>query len=118
MSTIGEALDVLEAALFVGREAELAASEQWLTATTGATSIRYVRGHGGLGKSALLRAFARRARALGRPVILLDSREFPHTPEEFLRALAPPSGDEERRPLQDAHVAAAQGGLDSCVARW
>ena len=54
MPTIAEALGSLEQELFVGRAAELAAFEQWLTADTKHPIILNVTGPGGVGKSTLL----------------------------------------------------------------
>ena len=65
MPTIGEALGSLEEELFVGRGRHLAEFRQCLLAETSLPSILDVSGHGGVGKSALLRTFARTARQLG-----------------------------------------------------
>src|SRR4051812_34518970 len=83
----GEAIQALEDESFVGREQELAFFEDWLAREVIAPEILNLSGHGGVGKSALLRAFARIARRMGRPALLLDSRDFPHTPQGLLGAL-------------------------------
>ncbi|MEV1077962.1 ATP-binding protein [Streptomyces sp. NPDC050211] len=62
--------DVLEAArdrAFVGRAAELALFRSALTGDSGACPVHYLHGPGGIGKSTLLRRFAREARRAGRP---------------------------------------------------
>lgn len=89
MPTIGDSIAFLEEQLFFGRERELAEFQSWLT--TGSEPVLNLTGHGGVGKSTLLRAFARQAVRLGRKVIWLDSREFRHTPEGLLGAIGAPS---------------------------
>ena len=88
MPTLDASIRDREAALFVGRAHELDAFRQWMGTDTGLPEVLNVYGHGGVGKSALLHAFARAARALGRTAVLVDSRDFPHTPEGLLAALA------------------------------
>ena len=83
----------LEERWFVGRERELAVFEQWLTTATPVPAVLTVTGRGGVGKSSLLRAFARRAGALGRSVVAIDCRDIPRTPEGLLSALAPLCAD-------------------------
>jgi energy-coupling factor transporter ATP-binding protein EcfA2 len=86
--TLGDALRSLEQRLFVGREAEMAAFRDWLLDRASPTpEILYVYGPGGVGKSTLLRAFARAAEALGRAAVLVDGREVAPTPNGLLRAL-------------------------------
>src|SRR2546421_12831540 len=89
MPTFTEALAELDEQRFVGRTPELALFTEWLLSTPSVPELLNVSGRGGVGKSTLLRAFARRARELGIPVVLADSRDFPHTPDGLLRALAP-----------------------------
>ena len=61
--TIGEALDDLEAGLFVDREQELTTFAAWLEADD-APPVLNVIGRGGMGKTTLLGAFRRdRARS-------------------------------------------------------
>lgn len=91
MPTIGDSLSFLEERLFFGREREIAEFQSWLIAGSGAEPVLNVTGHGGVGKSTLLRAFARQAVRLGRKVIWLDSREFRHTAEGLLAAIGAPS---------------------------
>ncbi len=97
MPTFGEAVGALEDELFVGRERELAEFEQWLTAERPTLELLNVSGRGGVGKSALLRAFARTAPRLGRPVVMVDGRAFPHTPRGLLQALLREEGHTRAR---------------------
>jgi len=85
--TIGDTLSSLENELFVGREQELTRFQLWLETGAPAPGILNVTGRGGIGKSALLRAFVRLARSQDRPALLVDSRDFPHTLEGFHFAL-------------------------------
>lgn len=92
-ASLGDFQVLREERWFVGREHELAVFEEWLATAGPAPTVLLVTGHGGIGKSTLLRAFARRARALGDRVVLLDCRDFPHTPEGLAAALAPEAVD-------------------------
>jgi hypothetical protein len=60
---------------FAGREVELAFIDRCLRADPPA-SVVHICGPGGIGKSALLRAAARRARSLGWEVLSVDGREL------------------------------------------
>jgi len=71
-----DAADAADARGFVGREQELAAVDDLLDADT-SSRILYVHGPGGIGKSAFLRAAARRAISLGEDVAILDARALP-----------------------------------------
>ena len=75
MPTIGEALDALEASLFVGREAHVEEFRGWIGERTGGPSILAVSGPGGIGKSSLLGAFARVGQEQGRSVFWADGRD-------------------------------------------
>lgn len=61
--------------LFVGREAERERFENWMTAEADRAAILSVFAPGGFGKTTLLRAFARSARAAGRRVMGVDGRD-------------------------------------------
>jgi hypothetical protein len=87
MRTVGQAVSGLDEQLFVGREQELAAFRQWLVADTDLPETLNVSGPGGMGKSALLRAFCRIALEVGRPAVLADAHTFRATPEGLLHAL-------------------------------
>ena len=88
MPTIGEALGALEARLFVGREADLGDFRRWLDAAQPTHSILNVSGPGGIGKSALLGAFARAGLEAGRTVVAADGQDIvPPTPDALRQAL-------------------------------
>ncbi|WP_436794379.1 hypothetical protein [Actinospongicola halichondriae] len=70
---IGELVADLDAARFTGRDEILALVDAALADRTTA-SVLLVHGDGGVGKSALLRAIARRSDDTGRPVWTLDGR--------------------------------------------
>lgn len=92
--TMGTVLDAREDALFVGREEHRVRFREWLDARAPVPELLNVHGPGGVGKSALLRCFAKTARTLGREVVLADGRAFPPTAEGLLAALAPvPPGE-------------------------
>jgi DNA-binding winged helix-turn-helix (wHTH) protein len=76
----------------VGRSGELAVLLRMLEED--GPRIVYVHGIGGIGKSALLAAFAARARALGTVVIALDGREFEPSERGFLGAIGAALGDD------------------------
>ncbi len=96
MPTIREAVEALEERLFVGRAQDLETFERWLGPDDGgAPQLLNVHGPGGVGKSALLGAFRRVSERAGRPVVTIDGRSVPPTPEDFLSAatggsIAPP----------------------------
>ena len=82
----------LDAKRFVGRAAALALADGALSGTSD-HRILHVHGPGGVGKSALLRAIERRARAAGRPVVHLDGRLVQPEPDALLAAIAPAAAD-------------------------
>jgi AAA ATPase-like protein len=71
---------------FVGRQAELSLFKAALTGDARACPIHYLHGPGGIGKSMLLRRFAREARLAGRTVVEVDGRTAAPTPEGFAEA--------------------------------
>jgi hypothetical protein len=73
--TLAARLEDRDRGRFVGRESELAFLDRCMEADPPASVIHVV-GPGGIGKSALLRAAARRARAIGWEVVSLDGREL------------------------------------------
>jgi DNA-binding CsgD family transcriptional regulator len=84
LQTMGEREDFY----LVGRTRELEIFEQFLETTGKSTrSIWNIFGTGGIGKSTLLDAFARRAASRDAFFILVDSRDFVHTGEDFCRYL-------------------------------
>ena len=78
MRTLGARVVGLDAARFVNRAGELGLLERLLD--DGARVV-LVHGPGGVGKSALLREFARRARARGRSVYWVEGRELAPAPD-------------------------------------
>jgi hypothetical protein len=85
--TLGQVLAELDAELFVGRDAEQSVFREWLAESGSPPRLLYVWGPGGVGKSALLRAFERSAAELDRPAFLVDGREVAPTPDGLLGAL-------------------------------
>lgn len=93
MSTVRAALETMEAALFVDRQAESEQFARWLEADAPHPEILQITGHAGIGKSALLREFARRAQALGRsPIAYVDGGAIAPTESEFTRAVTGEEG--------------------------
>lgn len=87
MRTIGEALDLADQQLFVGRRDEIDAFSGWLREEPPFPAIWNVVGTGGTGKSALLRAFRRVAQDAGLRVIFVDGAAISATRDDLLRAL-------------------------------
>jgi hypothetical protein len=73
--TLAARLEDRDRGRFAGREAELAFIDRCLESDPPA-SVVHICGPGGIGKSALLRAAARRARSLGWDVVSVDGREL------------------------------------------
>lgn len=78
---------VARAQWFVGRRAELEALRAWLTCPD-ARPLRFLVGPGGIGKTALSRAFYREARASGHPALFLDARSIAPSPPAVMAAVA------------------------------
>src|SRR5262245_28025946 len=92
--------------MFVGREAELGSL---LTVLDEAGPVLvYVHGIAGVGKSALVSAFAGRARSAGATVVPLDCRSIEPTDRGFIHSLASAVGSRASTP---AAVAGGVGGL-------
>jgi hypothetical protein len=72
---------------FIGRQAELDVLAAALAARKPPFSVLHVHGPGGVGKSTLLREFARLARAAGRPVVTVDGRDVDPSRQGLARAL-------------------------------
>ncbi len=96
MFTMGDALNLLGETLFVGRGRELAIFTEWLGHDSLPPEILNVSGHGGVGKSTLLRSFARSAREAGWGVLSVDCSDLPHTPDGLFDALVAPNLDGAR----------------------
>jgi hypothetical protein len=108
--TLGTRLASRDAASFVGRPSELARLGQLLSPDPSA-SVVLLHGPGGVGKSALMREFARRAAARGWSPLLLDGRDLAPLAEEIETALAPAFG--AQRPLVLLDSWERLGALDS-----
>ncbi|MCX4750500.1 ATP-binding protein [Kitasatospora sp. NBC_01287] len=89
MVSVGERLSRTRERAFLGREEELGRFGEALAGDPRAPFAFYVFGPGGIGKSALLRCLADRARAAGRPLLELDGRFVGRDPDDFERAAAP-----------------------------
>jgi hypothetical protein len=72
---------------FVGRLAEIELFRSALLAPELPFAVLYVHGPGGVGKTTLIREYARLAGECGRPVIHLDGRTIESSPPGFLLAL-------------------------------
>ncbi|MGP4048449.1 ATP-binding protein [Streptomyces sp. 2A115] len=78
---------------FAGRVAERALFRSALAGEPGASPVLFLQGPGGIGKSTLLRRFAREAREVGRLVVEVDGRTVPATPEDFEQAAGKAIGE-------------------------
>lgn len=83
--TLGERLQRLRAARFVGREAELRRFQAMLDGRD-PHALLFIHGPGGIGKTTLLSEFARLAEQAGRNVVALDGRLIPASQEAFVDA--------------------------------
>lgn len=80
---------------FVGREAEIDLFRSALLAAEPPFVVLHIYGPGGVGKTTLLREYARLAAESGRPVIRLDGRNLDPSPPGFLLALDQALGNTE-----------------------
>ncbi len=76
---LGRHVDGAEAAVFQGRQAELAAVLGRLAEPARLPGVMALTGPPGIGKTAVVYALARACRAQASDVLILDSRDFPHT---------------------------------------
>lgn len=94
---VGEQVTASAATGIVGRDRELKALREVLRDS--GPSVAHVHGQPGIGKSALLQAFAAEARQRGVAVVMLDCREVEPTPVGFAGTVARkagiPEGDAE-----------------------
>jgi hypothetical protein len=86
--TLRDRLAASRHARFVGREAEQALFRSALSAARLPFHVLFVYGPGGVGKTALLHAFAHAAAEHGVPAVYLDTRDVAPTPEAFTNAVA------------------------------
>ncbi|MFO1198772.1 MAG: ATP-binding protein [Burkholderiaceae bacterium] len=91
--TLADKLAAARRARFVGRTDEIACFERMLAGDDEA-AVMFVHGPGGIGKTTLLREFARRAEAHGRVVVALDARDVQASPLALRAALAQSLGSE------------------------
>lgn len=87
---------------FVGRAAERALFRSALAGDSCGLPVLYLHGPGGIGKSALLRWFARAALEAGRLVVEVDGRTVPATPAGFEQATGRAIGEPGSVLLVDA----------------
>src|SRR5688572_1779862 len=80
---------------FVGRKAELELFRSALLVDEPDFVVLHIYGPGGIGKTTLLREYARLAMEAGRPVIRLDGRNLEPSPPGFLLALRQAFGVED-----------------------
>jgi DNA-binding CsgD family transcriptional regulator len=95
----------MESRFFVGRERERDLFIDFLTQEYPHNKILNVHGTGGIGKSFLLDEYRRLAEVHLVPFLLLDSNDFPHTPqglcEKILALLQMPEVEITQRPIED-----------------
>jgi hypothetical protein len=80
---IADRISVARDQVFVGREVELRLLRDALAGGPDAPSVLWVHGPGGIGKSALIRQYAKEAAAVGRTVVHVDGRVVPAAPQAF-----------------------------------
>jgi hypothetical protein len=87
--TLADRLSETRRKSFTGRRGERALFAAALAGDSGAFSVLYLYGPGGIGKSTLLHQLASDARDAGRPVTELDARLVDATPQSFEAAAGP-----------------------------
>lgn len=84
---MGDRLAALRRSRFVGRSAELELLRAALSCDVPDFAVLHIYGPGGMGKTTLLREFARLAAEAGRIPVMLDARHLDASPGGFLTAL-------------------------------
>ncbi len=106
---------------FVGRADELARFRAALLVPEPPFVVLHLHGPGGVGKTTLLREFARVAAECGRPVARVDGRDIEPSPDAFLRAYrrasAPPE-EETGAPPADGVLLIDTYELIAALDRW
>ena len=98
---LADRLAVARRKRFVGRVAELELFRSAIAVDEPPFVVLYLYGPGGVGKTTLLREYARHAEEAGRPVTLLDGHNTSLSPQGFLQALSLAMGlDEGQSPLE------------------
>ena len=87
-ATLGARLAQRDSGRFIGREQEMEFFDR-LWVEDPPASVVLVHGPGGIGKSTLLRAVARRAQARGWTPVFLEGRDMPPVADALANALAP-----------------------------
>jgi hypothetical protein len=86
-SRLADRLAAARRGRFIGREAELEEFRSALVAAEPPFAVLYVYGPGGVGKTTLMREYARLADESGRPVMSVDGRDVEPSPPGLLLAL-------------------------------
>jgi hypothetical protein len=94
-ATVGHRLQQARNRWFLGRDRELDLFRAALGAPQPPFTVLHVHGPGGVGKTALLRAFADEARTAGAVTVPLDARHFEPSPPGFTAAVRAAAGLED-----------------------
>jgi hypothetical protein len=87
MEKLGETLALERSRLFVGRDAEIAAAQQWIQNKDAPTEVVFISGIGGVGKSSLMMRIIDMTAQANQLTIWMDGLVCPETPAGFLEAL-------------------------------
>jgi AAA ATPase domain len=99
LATVGQRLQQARNRWFLGRDGELELFRAALGAPQPPFTVLHVHGPGGVGKTALLRAFADEARIAGAVSVPLDARHFEPSPAGFTAAVRAATGLEDDEDL-------------------
>jgi hypothetical protein len=99
LATVGQRLQQARNRWFLGRDGELELFRAALGAPQPPFTVLHVHGPGGVGKTALLRAFADEARIAGAVSVPLDARHFEPSPAGFTAAVRSATGLEDDEDL-------------------